>query len=142
MSKGEAINASRAAANTTPLQFPSGLLGFESVKEFALLTSEEEEPFSWLQAVNDATLAFLVVPPFLVVPEYEPDIPAEDARSLGLQKPEDAWLFNIVTLRGNQGATVNLKGPLVINRHTLQGKQVVLANALKYSVQHPLAVEG
>ena len=45
MSKGEASNASRAAAKTTPLQFPSGLLGFENVKEFALLTSEEEEPF-------------------------------------------------------------------------------------------------
>ncbi|MEJ0091179.1 MAG: motility-associated protein [Limisphaerales bacterium] len=38
--------------------------------------------------------------------------------------------------------TVNLKGPLIINRHTLAGKQVILANAnaTDYSVQHPLPV--
>jgi flagellar assembly factor FliW len=35
---------------------------------------------------------------------------------------------------------VNLKGPIIINRNTHIGKQVVIANASDYSVQHPLPV--
>jgi len=34
---------------------------------------------------------------------------------------------------------VNLKGPIVINRRTLIGKQVILNNASRYSLHHPLA---
>ena len=60
---------------------------------------------------------------------------------LGLKNPEDALLLNIVTVqKQGQGATMNLKGPIVINRNTGIGKQVVIANASDYSVQHPLLV--
>jgi flagellar assembly factor FliW len=34
---------------------------------------------------------------------------------------------------------VNLKGPIVINRRTLIGKQVIINNAAQYSLNHPLA---
>jgi flagellar assembly factor FliW len=34
---------------------------------------------------------------------------------------------------------VNLKGPIVVNRHTLVAKQVVPHNAADYSVRHPLS---
>jgi flagellar assembly factor FliW len=67
-----------------------------------------------------------------------PDLSPEDVKFLALESPDDALLLNIVTLRPRGRATVNLKGPVVINRFTLVGKQVVLANAADYSVQHPL----
>ena len=54
--------------------------------------------------------------------------------------PTDAILFNIVTLRGSDPATINLKGPIVINRHTMIGKQVIPNNAAAYSLHHPLPV--
>ena len=47
-------------------------------------------------------------------------------------------VYNIVTLRGAAPATVNLKGPIVINRHTNLARQVVLNNAADYSVRHPI----
>ena len=74
------------------------------------------------------------------VPDYEPDVATEDVEFLELSSPEDALLFNIVTLRGDGRATVNLKGPIVVNRYTLKGKQVVLTNAARYALQHPLPV--
>jgi flagellar assembly factor FliW len=120
------------------LQFPNGILGFEQIKQFVLLSNAEEEPFRWLQVVDDPSLAFVVVSPFVVLADYQPDISPDDVRYLGLSSPEDALLFNIVTIRPNGRSTVNLKGPIVINRHTLKGKQVILCNASKYSVQHPL----
>lgn len=115
-----------------------GLLGFEQIKDYLLIVNPAEEPFRWLQVKDNATLAFVVVDPFLIAPEYQPDLPQTDVEFLGLSSPEESALFNIVTLHANGRATINLKGPIVINRQTGIGKQVVIANAAEYSVQHPL----
>jgi flagellar assembly factor FliW len=119
------------------IHMPAGLLGFEDIKHFVLLSNLEDAPFSWFQVLDDSSLAFLVLPPFGAIPDYQPEISDEDCAYLGIKKPTDALIYNIVTLRGDQ-ATVNLKGPIVINRFTLRGKQVVLQNAPRYSVRHPL----
>jgi flagellar assembly factor FliW len=125
------------------IHMPGGLLGFEHIKRFVLLSNAEEEPFSWFQVLDDSTLAFLVLPPFDWIPNYLPEIDDRDVAYLALQAPTDALIYNIVTLRPGH-ATINLKGPIVINRFTLRGKQVVLKNAAEYSVRHalPIAVPG
>ena len=120
------------------VRFPLGILGFEAYKQFVLAHSPEEEPFGWLQVQGESRLAFLVLSPFVVVPDYCAEISDEDARFLGLQSPSDSLIYNIVTLRPGTAATINLKGPIVINRRTLVGRQVVLVNASEYAVQHPL----
>ncbi|HTI72377.1 MAG TPA: flagellar assembly protein FliW [Candidatus Limnocylindria bacterium] len=125
----------------TPVSFPLGLLGFEAYKHFVLIHSPEEEPFGWLQVPEDSRLAFLVLSPFCVVPDYQAEISEEDARFLGLKSPGDALIYNIVTLRPGAPATINLKGPIVINRETMVGRQVVLVNAAAYAVQHPLPAD-
>ena len=117
-----------------------GLLGFEQLKDYVLLANPAEAPFAWLQVKDDARLAFIVINPFIVMPDYHPDLPEADAQFLGIKAEDDAILFNIVTVHGSNRATVNLKGPIVINRNTLVGKQIVVANAAEYSVQHPLPV--
>lgn len=127
-----------SAPSYQKLNFPAGLLGFERIKQFTLVSHEEEAPFKWLKADNDDTLAFLVVSPFEVLSSYAPDISNEDAALLKLGGPGDAELYNIVTLRRNGDSSVNLKGPIVVNRHTQVAKQVVPHNAADYSVRHPL----
>ena len=121
------------------IRLPFGLLGFEHVKQYILLTNPNEEPFMWFQMLDNAKRAFLVVPPFCVKPDYQPDISDDEVDFLELSDPADAFLLNIVTLRGNNQATVNLKGPVVINRRTLIGMQVILNNAAQYSIVHPIA---
>ena len=121
------------------IRLPFGLLGFEHVKQYVLLANPAEEPFMWFQMLNDAKRAFVVAPPSRIVSDYQPDISDDEVDFLELADPTDAFLLNIVTLRGNGQATVNLKGPIVINRRTLIGKQVILNNAAQYSLHHPLA---
>ena len=120
------------------VRLPMGLLGFEQIKNYLLISNPDEEPFRWLQVKDNPSLAFIVIKPFLAAPDYHPDIPDPDVEFLGITNPDDAALLNIVTLHGPNRATVNLKGPIVINRNTGLGKQVVIANASEYSVQHPL----
>jgi flagellar assembly factor FliW len=120
------------------IRLPMGILGFEQIKDYLLISNPVEEPFRWLRVKEDPSLAFVVIEPFLALPDYCPDIPQADVEFLGLQAPGDAVLYNIVTVHSREHATVNLKGPVVINRNTGVGKQVIIANAAQYSVQHPL----
>jgi flagellar assembly factor FliW len=129
-----------AAAPGNQVHLPTGILGFEQFKNYVLLANPDEMPFAWLRVADSASLAFVVINPFIVMPDYAPDISEPDAEFLGLKEPADALLFSIVTLRGPNRATLNLKGPLVLNRHTHTGKQVIIANANNYSVEHPLPV--
>jgi flagellar assembly factor FliW len=128
--------------NHCVVRLPLGLLGFERCKSFTLFARPEEEPFLWLQAVGNPKLAFLVMSPFIAVPDYLPAIPEEDAQFLGLEGPEDALIINIVTVRAGRQATINLKGPIVLNRRTLKAKQVIPLNASELSVAHPLPIRS
>lgn len=127
-----------SAENTVFLNLPFGLLGFEEVKRYLVLQNPEEQPFMWLQMTEAPRQAFLVVPPSAVVSDYRPELSDEDVEFLQLETPEDAVIVNIVTLRNGGSSTVNLKGPIVFNRHTRVGKQVIPLNASRFTLQHPL----
>ena len=133
-------SASAGQPEGLKVRLPLGLLGFEQTKEYALITDPAIDPFLWLQAADDPKLAFLVLSPFEVLPDYRPDLSLEDISFLGLKGPDESLVFSIVTVRGTGAATLNLKGPVVLNRHTMAGKQVIPNNAAQYSVQHPLPV--
>ena len=124
------------------VRMPNGMLGFEQIKDYVLVSNPDEKPFAWLQVEDNVALAFVVIDPFVALADYQPDIPQADVEFLKLKQADDALLLGIVTIYDNQQATVNLKGPIVINRHTHTGKQVIIANASAYSIKHPLPVVG
>jgi len=117
------------------------LLGFERITDYILLSNPEEAPFYWLQVQGDPGLAFVVVEPFFVDPHYQPDINPRDTAGLDIHQPEEAILLNIVNVQGQKQPTVNLKGPIVINRRTMIGKQVIPDNAARYSIKVLLPVQ-
>ena len=62
------------------------------------------------------------------------------AERLGLGVADDAIVLAVVTLRDRpEDATLNLLGPIVVNRHTHEAAQIVLPTT-SYSVRAPLAV--
>ena len=122
------------------VRLPNGILGFEDHKEFVLLANPEERPFVWLQSVAEPDLAFLLVPPDSVVEDYRPDINDIDAASIGLNTPGDALIYNIVTIHDDGNFTANLKGPIVLNRFNLHGKQVVPENVSDLALRQTLPV--
>ena len=62
------------------VQLPLGLLGFEGVKKYSLARIPGEGPFLRFKALDDTDLSFLVLSSFEVLPNYSPDIPAEDVQ--------------------------------------------------------------
>ena len=126
------------AARQDLVRMPNGMLGFEAIKDYVLISNPAEQPFAWLKVQDNAALAFVVIDPFVVMPDYQPDIPQVDVEFLKLKQADDALLLGVVTIHNERQATVNLKGPIVVNRHTHVAKQVIIANAAAYSVTHPL----
>ncbi len=133
-----ATTTSAAVQHSKNIHFPDGLPAFEEVKDFLLIANEEEAPFMWLQAAAVPNLAFVVVDPFVIHPDYQPDIPDMEVRALGIENEEDVFIVSIVNIRQNeeQGITANLVGPIVMNWASMVGKQVILNNHLDYSVKH------
>ncbi len=119
------------------ISMPLGLLGFEQVKKYVLLVTPEEEPFLWLQMLDNPNQGFVVIAPSAAVPNYAPNIAEADIEFLNIKSPADALILNIATVR-NGHATVNLKGPIVINRNTLVGKQCIPTNVAEFALQHPI----
>jgi flagellar assembly factor FliW len=122
------------------LAFPAGIVGFPHHTRGEVIHIEEQLPFQWLRLHGPTPLNFVVIDPTGIIPDYLPELFDEDAASLGIETAEDALLLNIVTVGRTQPATatVNLVGPIVINRHSGRAKQVVISNHSRYSARHPL----
>ncbi len=131
--------AETPVANTFTL--PQGLIGFRDYTRAELLYVPDHLPFLWLK-LHSATdsVHFIVIEPAGLIPGYEPELFEEDAAGLGLADAADAMVLNIVTLRQQQPleATVNLIGPIVVNRRTRSGRQLVISNYSRYSAHHSL----
>ncbi len=123
------------------IDLPQGLIGFAGYTRAELRELPDQPPFLWMTLHGPAGIVnFVVVEPGGVVPGYEPELFDADAAALDLAEPGDAQIFAIVSLQPHAplSATVNLVGPLVVNRRTRLGRQLVIANNSRYSARHPL----
>ncbi len=114
-----------------------GILGFESLKRYALLVQDKKTtPFCWLQSVDDGAVAFVVINPFTAKPAYDPLFSDGDMRFLEIRRAEEVALLAIVTIRTQPfSVSVNLRAPLVVNVATMTAEQVVLDDPA-YPVQY------
>ena len=111
------------------LRFAAGLPGFGAARSFSMVPwGGEDSPFSLLECTDVDGLAFVVVPPALFFPDYEPEVDAHTVERLGIEVADDAELLVILTLGPTPAdATANLLGPIVVDRRTGEAVQAVLA---------------
>jgi flagellar assembly factor FliW len=127
------------AANTFAL--PHGLIGFARYTRAELVYQTDHLPFLWMTLHSSAdAVHFVVIEPGGIIPGYEPELFDDDAFTLDLSDPAEAMVLNIVTLQRQSplAATVNLVGPIIVNRRLRVGRQVVIANYSRYNAHHPL----
>jgi|LakMenEpi03Aug12_release.lakeMendotaPanAssembly.Ray.scaffolds.fasta_scaffold334698_3 flagellar assembly factor FliW len=125
------------------IEVPFGLIGLANLRRFELTFVEGGWPFVQMKSMGEEELTFIAIDPRGVIPGYELELTDEDAEMLGLENADDALVYNIATVYSAQPqyVTANLIGPLVVNRRTLIGKQVIIANSDKYSTVYPLIDE-
>ena len=115
------------------IDFPSGLIGLGGTR-YALVSTDEDSAFRWLQSVEDPDLALPVTNPFQFFGEYAVELSDADSTRVGTEDPEavDVW----VTVRATgEEVSVNLKAPIVV--HAGRGHQVI-NEAADLDVRTPL----
>jgi flagellar assembly factor FliW len=127
-------------ADDVALDFPNGLPGFPHVHKFVVRPlAADMEPFCRIESADSTDMGFVVVPPGALFPDYTVTIDDEHVEQLQLRSPEDVVVLTIVTLAPPPlSPTVNLLGPLVVNRRTWVAAQVV-QHGSDYGVAVPLA---
>ena len=117
------------------------MIGFADYSRAELLYLPDHLPFLWLNLSGRlGTVNFVVLEPGGLIPGYEVDMFDNDAEALGISDPAEAMILNIVTLQSQNPLrpTVNLASPIVVNRKTRIGRQVIFANYSRYSARHIL----
>lgn len=135
-----------AAADFAPtvahtFTLPQGIIGFDGYTRAELLFMPDHLPFLWMKLHGPKdTVHFVVIEPGGLIGGYEPELFDEDAANLGLTDASEAMVLNVVTLEQQRPleATVNLIGPIIVNRRTRVGRQLVIANYSRYGSHHPL----
>lgn len=126
------------------IHFDKGLFGFEEYRDYTILydVDGDENPFfSWLQSTTEESLAFPIVNPQRVNPEYNPVVEDALLGSIGEVQEGDLVVFLIATVPADVKKTsVNAKAPLIINAGTCKGVQIVVENA-DYKVKQYLMKE-
>lgn len=114
------------------ITFEKGLLGFEDFKKYTILYDIEEgknSVISWLQSVEEPSLALPIINPLVVRADYNPIINDDLLVELGNLTEENLSLFLVMTVpKDIQKMTVNLKAPLIINSDEKKGMQMIVEN--------------
>ncbi len=121
------------------IHFPSGLPGFEDTRRFIIVPVDNNERLNWLQAVDDPSVALLVMDPFEFFQGYTCEIPPAEIEELAATDRKDILVLTALTVpRENPaGVSANLLAPIVINTRQKKAKQVILNNPL-YTTKHNL----
>jgi flagellar assembly factor FliW len=124
------------------IRFDEGIIGFEDFHDFVLLDgSDEPSPFRCLQSTQDGGLAFMLLDPFAVRPDYEIEIDDDAAARLYIEDSDDMAIFAIVVVPENiKMMSFNLKAPIIINARTHKGIQYIVDKG-EYGVRHYLIDE-
>jgi len=116
------------------ITFPKGMIGFERVERYVLVNPTDK--ISWLQAVDDASLAFPLVQAPLVYPGYSLYVENELLEPLGEVDEAMMGIYLVLVVPGDpRNATVNLKAPVVISLKSRRGMQLLIDRP-EYSVRH------
>ena len=110
------------------ISFPIGIFGFPNLHDYALLDAGQP-PFYWLQSLDDTSIAFIIMNPYVLRPDYVLDIPGDDLEAIDYESDDDVLVFAIVTIPEDQTQmSANLQGPIVINRVRQLGRQAISLN--------------
>jgi len=105
------------------IAFPDGLIGLGG-NRYALLSTDPNSPFLWLQSLDDPDVALPVTNPHRFFKDFAVELEDSDAEQLGLDGGEAADVYVTVTASSVvSDITVNLKAPILITDR--RGHQVM-----------------
>lgn len=118
-----------------------GMIGFPELQHFSLIFDEERgiDTFSimWLQSMDDGDIAFPVIMPTLIKPDYAPSVNDEILSPLGELTTDNTYILTTVTVPSNiERITSNFQAPIIINTDNNKGAQIIVEG--DYEIRFPI----
>ena len=111
--------------------FADGIIGFEHLRKFVIISDEETEPFRWLISVEDEDVCLPILDPNCIIANY-------DVLNCF---PEGTTVAVIASLKEPvQESTVNVRSPILFDAEQKKGKQIILPDE-QFAVQHKFVAE-
>lgn len=122
------------------IRFPAGLFGFDQEHEFLLLPFEGSYGnMLCLQSTATPMLAFVVLDPFSLDPNYTPEPTKEELNAFQVENNEALCYYVLCAIKNPvSDSTVNLRCPIVIHPETRVARQIILESG-SYEMRHPLS---
>jgi flagellar assembly factor FliW len=116
----------RLLAPETILRFVEPMMGFEAHQDVFIYVTQDG-PMSWLQAVDDASVTFCLINPFLAGIRYDLEIGHMDAAELGADSADAIEVHTLVVLdRDPKQIRTNLRAPILVCRRSGRIRQLIL----------------
>ncbi|XZE52054.1 flagellar assembly protein FliW [Planctomycetaceae bacterium SH139] len=115
--------------------FPRGVIGMETLRQWALLPDPRTPAVAWLQSASRGDRALPLISPRAFVEGYRVRINRRSLGSLHLRGEDETYV--LTTISGNPGALVtNLRAPLILNLNRRLGCQVVTEDqhSMRYAI--------
>jgi len=115
--------------------FPQGIIGLETLRQWALIPDPENSTVAWLQSASRGDRALAVISPRVFVQDYRVHVSRRSLETLQLRS--DHRTYVLTTLAGGVGRlTTNLRAPIIMNLDRRLGVQVITGD--DQPMQHPL----
>jgi flagellar assembly factor FliW len=120
-----------AVDESSSIEFPEGLPGFEERRRFVPLQNPQQSGLIFLQSLECAGLCFLALPVQSVRPDYALVLRPEDQETLGLPAEgtpvigRDVVALALLSLVEGEPPTANLRAPVVIHMETRVAVQAI-----------------
>ena len=112
------------------ITFTQPIIGFQEYRRFVLLPGGEDSGLWWLQSTETGDLAFIVMDPRSVMPEYRLGLGRLELNELAVQTESELEVYTLVIVPANAAEIrTNLKAPILVNRAQRLAKQTILENS-------------
>jgi flagellar assembly factor FliW len=119
--------------------FTQPIIGFQQYRRFVLLPGPVNNVVQWLQSTELGELAFLLMDPRSVVPDYAVYTNPDELSELAASSIEELEVYTLLVIPQDPAQIrTNLKAPILMNPKRRLAKQTILERS-DYPIQFFLA---
>ena len=123
----------------TIITFTQPIIGFQDYRRFVILPGPAGGDLKWLQCTDEGGLAFIVMDPRLVLPDYAVSLKKSELLELAVASPDELEVYTLVVVPMDRTQIrTNLRAPILLNPKLRLAKQAILDQS-DYPVQYFLA---
>lgn len=107
--------------------FPAGLIGMESLRDWALLPDLENPSVAWLQSASRGDRALPLISPRAFFQDYRVQVSRRELTGLHLKPGAEMYVLTTISTHAGR-VTTNLRSPILVNLSRRLGCQIITDN--------------